>query len=502
MKVSFLQISEGKAWSGITTRNHLGSIFQTKPQVASKILSRMLGAYYGNTLDTLLDQIPAMSLDTNEDYTWELQGASDRNIPLVEARYRGSVVNASMDQIGIAGARFEMVFPERWFSDVHVIVGEKNELYPIRIVDEPYQEGTNWVYTVEAYGYKARSTGIPGEELIPGKRFSVEYSPVEDTLSKKGSTIGFTSPITFRNKFTRIRKMHTIAGNMINQKFVANFSELDGSGSQKTFTTWVDYENWRFEYEFSREKNRLLFYGRSSFDPETGKTDQVGKSGFVIEAGAGLREQMEVSNTFFYSQFSIDLLTNLLLEMSITNLRHDERRFLIKTGERGAVLFHKSVMDKAAGWTPLFDTEAHRKVTSNIHSNARSFGFQYVEYLAPNNVVVGIEVDPMYDDPVRNKIQAPNNGHFMGGPAESYRMDILYLGTIDGEPNIRKVYSSSDPDITAYLPGLVDPFSPIGGKPKLIATPIHGYEIHKTATCSAMIKDPGRTASLIPSILA
>ena len=500
MNVSFNQISQGKAWSGITSRNHLGSIFESKPQTASKMLTRMLTAYHGNSLDNLLSQIPALTLETNEDYTWQMMGASDRNIPLVEARYQGSVVTATTDQVGVRGATFELVFPERWFSDVHVIVGEKNEIYPIRIIADPYQEGTNWVYTCEAYGFSARNTGIPGEELVAGKRFSTEYSPVEDTLSKKGSDIGFTSPMTFRNKFTRVRKQHVIPGNMIKSKFLATFQEEAGGKSQ-SFTTWLDYENWKFEYEFAREKNRLLWFGRSSYDPITGKTDQKGKSGWMIEAGAGLREQMEVSNTFFYNTFSIDLLTNLLLELSITNLGHDERRFVIRTGERGAVLFHKSVQDKASGWTPLFDQSAQKNVASKLHGNARSFGFQYVEYMAPNNVVVTIDVDPMYDDPVRNKIQAPNNGHFMGGPAESYRMDIMYIGTIEGEHNIKKVYAANDPDITAYLPGLRDPFNPQGGRPKLMATTIDGYEVHKSATCSAMIKDAGRTASLIPAIL-
>lgn len=501
MKVSFLQTSDAKSWSGLTTRNHLGSIFQTKPQVASKMIGRMLSEYYGNSLDNLLSQIPALYLDNNHDYTWELIGSSDRNIPLVEARFQGSVVTADDFGVGAAGTTFEMVFGERWFSDVNVIVGELNEIYPIRITEEPYQENGNWVYICEAYGNMAREQGIPGDQLVSGKRFSKEYSPVSDTLSVKGGDIAFTSPTTFRNKFTRIRMQHTVPGNMIKEKFVATFEELDGSGKKQSFNAWMDVVNWRFEYEFSREKNRLLWYGRSSFDPKTGKTEQIDRGGHIIEAGAGLREQMEVSNTFFYSTFTVDLITNLLTELSIGKLAADQRRFVIRTGERGAILFHRAVQDKASGWTPLFDTTAMKNVASKLHSNARNFGFQFVEYLAPNNIVVSVEVDPMYDDPVRNKIMAPNNGKFLGGFAESYRMDILDIGTTEGEPNIRKVYAKDNPDITGYLPGLRDPFSVEGARPKLMAITKDGYEIHKSATCSAMIKDPSRTASLIPYIL-
>lgn len=501
MKVSFLQTSDAKSWSGLTTRNHIGSIFQSKPQVASKMIGRMLSEYYGNSLDNMLSQLPALYLDSNHDYTWELIGSSDRNIPLVEARYQGSVVTESDFAVGRGGVTFELVFGERWFSDVNVIVGELNEIYPIRIVEEPYQENGNWVYTVEAYGNAARNEGIPGEELVSGKRFSKEYSPVSDTLSVKGGDIAFTSPTTFRNKFTRIRMQHTVPGNMIKEKFIGTFEELDGSGQKKAFQTWLDVVNWRFEYEFAREKNRLLWYGRSSFDSKTGKTDQIDRGGHIIEAGAGLREQMEVSNTVFYNKFSVDLITNILTELSIGKLPSDQRKFIVRTGERGAILFHRAVQDVASGWTPLFDKEAITSASSKLHSNSRGFGFQFVEYLAPNNISVSVEVDPMYDDPIRHKIMAPNNGNFNGGFAESYRMDILDIGTTEGEPNIRKVYSKSDEDVTGYIPGLRDPFSPTGGRPKLMATPIDGYEIHKSATCSAMIKDPSRTASLVPYIL-
>ena len=37
------------------------------------------------------------------------------------------------------------------------------------------------------------------------------------------------------------------------------------------------------------------------------------------------------------------------------------------------------------------------KTQSNLHTNALSAGFQFVEFKAPNGVRVKIEVDPYYD---------------------------------------------------------------------------------------------------------
>jgi len=204
---------------------------------------------------------------------------------------------------------------------------------------------------------------------------------------------------------------------------------------------------------------------------------------------------------YTYNTFDIKLLTSILTDLAEGKLAMDERKFVVRTGERGAILINEAIMRETVGWTPLQDDTAIKSVSSMLHSNARGYGFQFTEYMAPNNIHVKIEVDPMYSDPVRNKVKAPMNGDYNGGLAESYRMDILDIGTIAGEPNLRKVYAKNTPDITAYIAGLRDPFNPQGGAPKQISSPKDGYEVHKFATCSAMLKDPTRVASLIPSIL-
>ena len=103
--------------------------------------------------------------------------------------------------------------------------------------------------------------------------------------------------------------------------------------------------------------------------------------------------------------------------------------------ERGAIAFHKAVKDTLSGWLPYSSVNnpaVIQKINSPLHDNALSAGYQFVEWKAPNGVKVKIEVDPVYDDPVRNKILHPS-----GGVAFSYRYDIMYIGTMD-QPNIFK----------------------------------------------------------------
>jgi len=190
------------------------------------------------------------------------------------------------------------------------------------------------------------------------------------------------------------------------------------------------------------------------------------------------------------------LLEDVLSELSEGKLDFDERKFMLRTGERGAAQFNRAATAAASGWKSLFDNtnqNAIKGVTSKFHDNSFQGGFQFTEWRAPNNIHIMLEVDPMYDDKVRNKILHPD-----GGVAESYRYDILYIGSME-EPNIQKIKVRGDDELRGYMAGIRDPFSGRrGGIMQLMED-----SATMTAMCGtgAMVKDPSRTASLIPALL-
>lgn len=154
----------------------------------------------------------------DSEYVWDVIGSSRRNIPLLEARdENGNVVTpATTTNVGVGTSVFELVFPEDGFAKGEVIVGNLNEVYPIRILDNPRMEGTNAVYRCELMG--GITQGIPAERLLPGERFSYEYAPVEKALSRKVGDVRFTSPVSMRNEWSTIRIQHKVPGNMLNKK--------------------------------------------------------------------------------------------------------------------------------------------------------------------------------------------------------------------------------------------------------------------------------------------
>ena len=496
-------MTKGKAWSGLTLKNHIGAIFGSKPQLISKLTTVLLQESGMKNLDTTLSAFPEHVIDTPDDFVWKVVGSEERNIPLVEARYNGAVVTAADTGIGAGRTEYELVFGEKWFTDVMVIAGNRPDVYQHRILDEPRNEGGQWVYTCEAWGGQETLAGVPGDELVNGVRFSIETAPVEDELSIKGAGIQFTSPYLMRNSISTQRLEHKVSGAMIDcdvkPVYFAGVETRDSNtGKTHTSVGWMQEVYWQFEKQVSRVKSKSIMFGKTNRD-EKGRYLNKGKSGIEIKSGSGIREQMEVSNTSFYNKFSIIALEDQLFELSEGKLDIDgERTFMLRTGERGAAQFHRAVTVAASGWTSVgFDntgTKAIMKTGSNLHANAYKAGFQFTEWCAPNGIHVKLEVDPAYDDKIRNKIQHPD-----GGVAESYRYDIFYIGSMQ-EPNIKKIKVKGQDELRGYMGGIRDPFT---GRRGGVMQRMEDSATMTAMFCSgAVVLDPSRTATLKPAILA
>lgn len=494
-KLGKFQMVGFQHWKGLTKENHLGAAFLSAPQKATNLMVQLLAYQRGKTLDTFLSQFPVREFEDDSEYTWDVIGSSRRNIPLVEARdENGTPVTAATGMVGVGTVPFYLVFPEDWFADGEYIVGNLNELYQFRILGDPRMEGTNAVYKVELAG--GNTTGCPAERLLAGERFSIEAAFVEKELSRKVGDIRFSTPVSMRNEWSNIRIQHKVPGSMLNKKLAVGIPIVK-DGKKDVKNMWMHVVDYEVEVQFSEYKNNALAFGRSNRNAN-GEYMNFGKSGNVIKTGAGLYEQMEVANTMYYNTFSLKLLEDALYELSAAKLDFGDRYFVIKTGERGAIQFHKAVLNAVSGWTQyLSDGNAAliKKTSSNLHSNALSAGFQFVEYLAPNGVRVKVDVDPYYDDPVRNKVMHPN-----GGVAMSYRYDIMYIGTMD-QPNIFKCQIKGQPEYRGYQWGpFRNPFTGASNNP-YASFDEDAAVIHKYATLGICVLDPTRTMSLIPAVL-
>lgn len=485
------------------SKSTMAGLFKVDPQLASDVMIELLAQKRGKSLEYSLSKLGVKEFDRDDEYYWNIVGQSRRNLELVESRVGG--VTASTGNLGADGTEFELVFSEDYFYEGQVIVGEKPDIYQMMITRVHMEGVNNAILTCVMIG--GNTGGIPYEEVSPGKRFSTEgYSPVSSEFSRErfGGTIA--TPTDMRGEFSTIRYGHKVPG-------TAGRYEMGGSmkmgcpitkndGKVVPFTSWMPYLQYKLEEEFSDARNHLLMYAKSNRNESGLYLNKDHKTGYDLKIGSGFREQMEVSNVIFYPKFSIKLIEDILYNLSVSKLDMNDRMFVMKTGEKGAIQFHKAVTALASGWTVAGsgipsdgNPSVIKSTSSSLHQNALTAGFQFVEWNAPNGVTLRVEVDPIYDDEIRNKLQHPE-----GGPAESYRYDIFYIG---GEDNanmkIAKVKGLSDR--RGFQGG---PF----GNPWLGTTSSNdgawdedSATMHMQSTLGGYILDPGKTASLIPSML-
>lgn len=485
IRLSHLQMTEGATWQGLTTENHLGYLGMEQPQKASKIATKIFNANFGSDMYGYLENLPKLYMDTDADFTWDLIGSPTKNVPLVEARINGIAVTPT-DLAGQYGAEIELVFAEAYFSDVSIIVGHQNEMYPLQVLDDPTPEGANYVYRTRLMTGND-SAFVPYEELLPNTRWSRDFSPVSLSMSKKGAEIAFTAPLTMRNSFSMIRLQHKVPGNMINRPLATKIPDDKGN----LYDVWTQYEDYMFEYFYRMERNNLIMFGTSNVD-NNGFYKQKDKSGNIIKIGSGIREQMEAANTTYYSDFDIDYFTNVILDLVENKAPGDETNIVVRTGRRGAIQFHKALEKYTQLYVPNRTNDRIYKTTSPFAKMAMGYGGQFTEYTLADNIKVSISVDSMYDNRTRFKLDHPD-----GGTNESYRYDILDLGTSQGEPNIQLVCVKGQEDIWGYINGFRDPFSPTGARSRMMASPEDAYVIHRGCVISAIVRDPSRTASHI-----
>lgn len=495
MQPLLLQDYKGKDWTGLTTDNHLGSIFESQPQEASKLVTMMHLRNRGSNFWGFLRQFPEKRLQTEEDFRWRLQGISEKNIPLVEAQTTTGEAVSPGDKLGIGHSQFYLVFGEKYFTYPLLIVGEKNSIYPIRIVDTPEPiNASQWRYKCELF-VGDPDKFIPYEEVQAGKKFSKEWAVVSHTMSKRGALPSFTSPFSMTNKFTYIRMQDTIPGNMLRHPLVFAWQVRDKATKKtKTVGTWMEYHDWEMDAQFEDMKAKMLNFATIN-ERDDGTTPQTDSSGFVIEQGAGLEQQIESSNVSYYNDFqiNIDFLYEHVMDLSDNVGYGDVRKVLLRTGRWGAKKFHDAIKNHVQGFTIMRNEDMIFKV-----GGGWGFSENFTEYKGPDGTRLGVMVDPTYDDDVRFKVPGPGGK----GTAKSYEYQILNVGRVGGEDNIRLVFPEGGEDIRGYEPGLRNPGdvnARMGQGGKWMAHPVDGYTVHKMFIGGTQVKDPTRCATLKPS---
>lgn len=503
VKLAKFQTRDFDGWaSNITKKNHLDTMYPQAQQKIADFMVQLLTRNFGNCLESTLAKYPTKEFENDTEYWWDVIGSARKNIPLLEARdYSGTTITSSTEgNVGVNGEPFYLLFAEKYFFDGEIVYGNAGNVYPMLIKGKEKMEGTNYLYCVELAN--GSTSGIPAERLLAGEKFSYGFAPVERGLSKGVGGVRYATPSAMRNEFTTIRIKDEVSGDVYGHKIAMGVPMVrrDESGKMVTDTAnmWMHYWEFEFEKTWREYKNNLYAWSRSNRN-NNGEYMNYGKSGEVIRIGDGLYAQMERGNVVYYNKFSLKLLEECLMAISTSKLEISERSFVLRTGERGALAFHKAVRDDVSGWTEFtYNGDALqvvKKTSSVLHENALSAGYQFTEFMGPNGIKLRVEVDPFYDDPVMNKVEHPN-----GGVAMSYRYDIFDIGTKQN-PNIFKCGIKGQPtEARTMMWGIRNPYTGQWGNPNASFEDDKAV-VTKFGQFGVCVLDALRTVSIIPDIL-
>lgn len=497
MKIILTQVTDQKHWAGLTKSNNLVAAGLVKgPAVLSQTIDNLYEMVNGDdNLVSVVDKYPTIYTD-QEVYEWMLRGSSERNIPLVKATYEapvGTEVDITSATTATIGANFQpfyLYFAEKWFSAPSVLGGLRPEDYLVIIKENPTQVGSLWRYKVTVYG-NSNSLSMPIEELVSGVPYGQMFAPVEKDFSLRGSDIQFESFYKLQNTISYFSKSTEVPGSMIamGKNIPLAYAFQDDKG--KTQTAWIDKLGWEFYVQFRRDYARALLYGKSTIGAD-GSSNLFGESGNPLLQGYGLYEQMNGSNLGFYNIFNLDGFTDFLSAVSYNKLPEDSRKFLVTTGQFGAIQFHKAAQMKGA-------TIPWLRSDVNFSDGGHTLDEKQIKkYIFLNGIEINIMIDPMLDSP----ITAGKMLHPQGGYVSSYIYNIWDFGTTQGEPNIAKVNIKGMEEYIKYLPGFRDPYSAggLGQNMAMVASMKDGYEIRAMKIGSVRIKNPLKTGRYMPSI--
>lgn len=491
-KISPLQKFEPKDWSGLTTENHLGAMWGQQPILINETIDNIFDVNLGLDLDRFMSKFPTMEIESDSPFEWLLNSQSPfKAIAMVN--YWDSTLAAQPSQPGVGFSEFFLEFNDNIFAATDVIAPASyaKETYQLQIVGEPIPNGSNWVVRVRLMTGDA-ALFMPASELVAGvTKFVKMFAPVEQTLSQRGSdSIMHSSPFRMQNRCSMIRAEYKVPGNMIDKKenTPLGFYFVDAEG--KRHTTWLSKLDYDFMVQFRRQKAMLALYAKNNKTSQ-GTYATKGESGYEIKMGSGLYEQISPSNIHYYSTFNVDVLSDILMSLSVGKLPEDQRKFVLGTGEYGMRAFHRSVETKSTTFAP---NRVEMRFEGNM--NNMKYGGQFKAYGFINGIEVELMYIPFLDDPSLCSVNHPD-----GGLLSSYEFLLLDFGTSAGKPNIQKVTVKGSSEVTRYIPGMRDPFTPNNPiNPTMTVSKVDGYEVLKMYTGGVKVHNPMRIARFIPNI--
>lgn len=470
-----------KYFSGLVDEQMLANALMSEPHRVSPIISYIFGIYdKGNVIDFITNGIGnTMTIESNS-YQWDLMIEHDRAIPIKDAKWNGAAITAT-DVPGISRSPIQLWLGEKWFGPGAILQFDDKD-FQVRVVGEPYQDGSDFVYTVVVADGKEESYILPSL-LAAGCKVSRLGSAYED-YSEEADIVNYQTPFRARNYLTTLRLSYDITGDAFASVMVMQMRDPITKKQTYYWSTWQEWTALRQWYE---RLDRMMVYQKSNIAAD-GTVGLYGTNGRPIYIGAGLLEQIAPANKRYYTTLTLDTLDSFLSDLSYNLLGMGERKFVAFSGEMGLKEFDRVLREKASGYT-LIDTVFVTGTGQNL-----TLGGQFTTYKGLNGVELTLKHLPIYDDPIHNRKLHPITGR----PLESYRITIVDIGKRDGEANLRKVVRKGRELVQWYTGGSLAPGAGFATSASTLRSNAKdGYSVHFLSEQGLMLANPTTCGELL-----
>ena len=269
-----LQLYRSKWFSGLVDENMLSNALVTKPHEVTTVLSYIFGSYENSTIDFLTAGLGRTMEIADRQYDWPIMIDSDKAVQIKAAKWMGADISATSTP-GLNQTPIQVWVSEKWFGPGAIVAFDDRE-FQARVMGEPFQDGSDFVYTLVVADGKAESYILPSL-LAEGTHISREGSAYEE-YSEEADIVNYNTPFKLRNHLTTMRLSYDITGDAYSSVMVISFKDPK---SGKTTYLWSDYQEWRALRQWYSTIDRFSVYSKFNANAD-GTTDLRGANGRPI----------------------------------------------------------------------------------------------------------------------------------------------------------------------------------------------------------------------------
>ena len=348
-------------------------------------------------------------------------------------------------------------------------------------MEKTERHGNGWVYILRLVSDDFNAF-VPISLLQPGQQWAKMYSTYEEGANQDGST-QYALPLTLRDSLGKFRKKYEVTDYASEEVLAVKVPDSKGGYHD----SWIKYAEVEYWQQWYRELERAFWYNRKARSIE-------GSTGRSVDSFSGIQEKLEDSHIHYYSELTARLIEEFLLDIFYSRVKPgSDRKIKVFTGEYGMILFNRAMQDilDRRGWVVANENfNPIQKASSDVHTNAYSVGYQFVQYKMHNGAELELVHNPLYDDRSINFEIDPVTGY----PVESMRFTFLDFSGTNDMSNVCLV-SKKDGYKFGYVGGLVNPYGP--NKGTLMSHAGEYYSMHVSKICGVHIEDITKCGELI-----